>query len=153
MASLIQDVRYALRTLRRSPGLVAVVVLSLALGMGANSLIYSVVNGVVFHPFRFPDAERVVLLGAGYPSSASSGASSRPSRRETTPTSSGRAALWSTSSPSTSATAISPVATGRSGCSRRSSGATLWPRPAPGPGWGAGSPGRRGSGPRSGWRC
>ena len=46
MASLIQDVRYALRTLRRSPGLVAVVVLSLALGMGANSLIYSVVGNV-----------------------------------------------------------------------------------------------------------
>jgi putative ABC transport system permease protein len=67
MGSLIQDVRYALRTLRRSPGLVAVVVLSLALGMGANSLIYSVVDGVVFHPFRFPQADRVVLLGASYP--------------------------------------------------------------------------------------
>ena len=67
MASLLQDVRYALRTLRRSPGLVAVIVLSLALGMGANSLIYSVVDGVVFHPFRFPQADRVVLLGASYP--------------------------------------------------------------------------------------
>jgi putative ABC transport system permease protein len=67
MTSVIQDVRYAIRTLRRSPGFVAVVVLSLALGMGANSLIYSVVNGVVFRPFHFPDPERVVLLGASYP--------------------------------------------------------------------------------------
>jgi putative ABC transport system permease protein len=67
MRSVIQDARYALRTLRRSPGFVAVVVLSLALGMGANSLIYSVVNGVVFHPFRFPDADRLVMLGATYP--------------------------------------------------------------------------------------
>jgi putative ABC transport system permease protein len=67
MTSVIQDVRYALRTLRRSPPFVAVVVLSLALGMGANSLIYSVVDGVVFHPFRFPEAARLVLLGATYP--------------------------------------------------------------------------------------
>ncbi len=67
MTSVLQDVRYAFRTLRRSPGFVAVVVLSLALGMGANSLIYSVVDGVVFHPFRFPDPDRLVLLGATYP--------------------------------------------------------------------------------------
>ncbi len=67
MSSVLQDIRYALRTLRRSPGFVAVVVLSLALGMGANSLIYSVVDGVVFRPFAYPGPDRLVMLGATYP--------------------------------------------------------------------------------------
>jgi putative ABC transport system permease protein len=67
MSSLLQDVRYALRTLRKTPGFVAVVVLSLALGIGANSLIYSVVSGVILRPFAYPDVDRLVLLGATYP--------------------------------------------------------------------------------------
>ncbi|HVE78927.1 MAG TPA: ABC transporter permease [Gemmatimonadaceae bacterium] len=67
MTSLMQDVRYAFRTLRKSPGFVAVVVLSLALGIGANSLIYSVVDGVVFRPFAYPESGRLVMLGATYP--------------------------------------------------------------------------------------
>ena len=67
MATLLQDLRYAIRTLRRSPAFALVVVVSLALGIGANSLIYSVVDGLVLRPFPYPDADRLVAVGATYP--------------------------------------------------------------------------------------
>jgi putative ABC transport system permease protein len=67
MATLLQDLRYAIRTLRRSPAFAIVVVVSLALGIGANSLIYSVVDGLVLRPFPYPDADRLVAIGATYP--------------------------------------------------------------------------------------
>ncbi|MDQ3997483.1 MAG: ABC transporter permease, partial [Gemmatimonadota bacterium] len=67
MGTLIQDLRYAARTLRKNPGFALVVVVSLALGIGANSLIYSVVDGLVLRPFPYPDADRLVAIGATYP--------------------------------------------------------------------------------------
>jgi hypothetical protein len=67
MGTLLQDVRYATRTLRRNPGFALVVVVSLALGIGANSLIYSVVDGLVLRPFPYPDADRLVAIGVTYP--------------------------------------------------------------------------------------
>jgi putative ABC transport system permease protein len=67
MGSLLQDVRYGLRTVRRSPALALVVIASLALGIGANSLIFSVVDGVVYHPFVFPEPDRLVAVGATFP--------------------------------------------------------------------------------------
>jgi predicted permease len=54
------DMRYAARTLRRRPGFVAVVVLTLALGIGATTALFSVVNGVLLRPLHFPDAGRLV---------------------------------------------------------------------------------------------
>ena len=67
MSTLLQDLRYAARTLRRSPGFALVVIVSLALGIGANSLIYSVVDGIIFRPFPYPDADRLMSIGVTYP--------------------------------------------------------------------------------------
>jgi putative ABC transport system permease protein len=62
MGTLWQDIRYAVRLLARSPGLAAVVVLILAVGMGANTAVFSVVNAVILRPLPYPDARRLVAL-------------------------------------------------------------------------------------------
>ena len=67
MGTLAQDIRYAWRTILKSPGFALVVVVSLALGIGANTLIYSVVDGIVLRPFAYPDAGRLVSFGVTYP--------------------------------------------------------------------------------------
>jgi predicted permease len=59
---LLQDVRYAFRTLRRNPAYTAIIVLVLALGIGANALIFSMLNVVVLMRFPYSDAERLVLV-------------------------------------------------------------------------------------------
>ena len=62
MTSVWQDIRYAIRTLRRTPLITAVALATLALGIGANTAIFSVINGVLFNPMSAPDAGRVMFL-------------------------------------------------------------------------------------------
>jgi putative ABC transport system permease protein len=64
---LFQDVRYAVRTLSRSPAFTAIAVLCLSIGIGVNSTIFSVVNGVLLQPFPFQDADRIVVVDSTNP--------------------------------------------------------------------------------------
>src|SRR5438552_15476046 len=60
--AFLQDVRFAGRTLRRQKGWTAVAVLTLALGIGANSAMFSVVNHVLLNPISYPYANRIVVV-------------------------------------------------------------------------------------------
>jgi len=62
MGNLIQDARYGLRNLTRNPGFVLVAMLTLALGIGANTTIFSVMNNTLLKPLPFPGGDRLVLV-------------------------------------------------------------------------------------------
>src|SRR5512145_2733398 len=62
-----QDLVYALRSLWKSPGYAAVTILTLALGLGANTPIFSVVNGVILKPLPYPSPERLVFITSQFP--------------------------------------------------------------------------------------
>jgi predicted permease len=67
MESFIQDVRYAIRKLANSPGFALLTVLTLALGIGANCAIFSVVNSVILRPLAYPEPNRLTFITSQFP--------------------------------------------------------------------------------------
>src|SRR5262245_58835846 len=62
MRTFFQDVRFGLRTLLRKPGFTFAAVMALALGIGANTAIFSVVNGILLRPLPYPQQDRIIMI-------------------------------------------------------------------------------------------
>ena len=70
MDSILADLRYAVRNIARRPGFAALAILTLAVGVGINAVAFTAVNGLLFHPFRFKEVDRlgwIMLATPGNP--------------------------------------------------------------------------------------
>jgi len=67
MDSFARDLRHAVRNLLRTPGFAVITVFTLALGIGANTAIFSVVNAVILRPLGYPRPERLVYISSQFP--------------------------------------------------------------------------------------
>src|SRR5262245_40720158 len=93
MDAILQDLRYALRSLARQPWFSALAILTLSLGIGANAAIFSVVNAVLLRPLAYPSADRIVALTTYYPKSGVRGQASGPDYHDWHDTSTSFAAM------------------------------------------------------------
>ena len=82
LESFLQDIRFGLRLLWRSPGFTAVAIITLALGIGANTAIFSVINAVLLRPLPFPQPERLVIVFDTLPGVSDANGISYPNFRD-----------------------------------------------------------------------
>src|SRR4030095_5891606 len=64
MSTILQDLRYAVRALMRQPGFAAIVVITLAVGLGANAAVFGVVDALLLRPMPIPNIDRIVQIFA-----------------------------------------------------------------------------------------
>ena len=77
MTTFLHDIHYGFRMLLKHKGFTAVAVIALGLGIGANTAIFSLVNGVLLRPLPFPDAERIIYLEGKNPAAGITESNSR----------------------------------------------------------------------------